>query len=108
MARYLSEMGWDRRYIWGREVRGGSGGALAHAGLEEKASLTAWQQRGVRRQDGRALPAVDIQASLISMDDGEGPTYLIYDNFRVLMRWNKSRYFATSVGLLSDALRAGR
>jgi membrane-bound lytic murein transglycosylase B len=22
MANYLSRMGWDRRYIWGREVQG--------------------------------------------------------------------------------------
>lgn len=30
--------------------------------------------------------------------------YLVTANYDVIMKWNRSRYFATSVGLLSDAL----
>ncbi len=103
MANYLSKMGWNAEYIWGREVKAGSG--VASAGLDEERPLATWQSRGVRRLDGSALPAVAIDASLLKMDDGSGPSYLVYDNFRVLMRWNRSTYFATSVGLLADAIR---
>lgn len=104
MANYLRAMGWDRRYIWGREVRAGRG--VEANGLDEKRSLARWQRAGVRRADGGDLPAVAIDASLLRMDDGAGPSYLVYDNFRVIMRWNRSTYFATSVGLLADAIRA--
>jgi len=104
MANYLSRMGWDRRYIWGREVRLQNG--VATSGLDERRPLAGWHTAGVRRTDGSALPAVAIDASLLKMDDGRGPSYLVYDNFRVLMRWNRSTYFATSVGLLADAIRA--
>jgi membrane-bound lytic murein transglycosylase B len=104
MANYLSRMGWDRRYIWGREVRAGNG--TGTAGLDEKRPLSRWQSSGVRRADGGDLPAVAIEASLLRMDDGSGPSYLVYDNFRVLMRWNRSTYFATSVGLLANAISA--
>ncbi|HRY22828.1 MAG: lytic murein transglycosylase [Geminicoccaceae bacterium] len=104
MANYLSKMGWNPEYIWGREVKAGSG--VASAGLDEERPLATWQARGVRKLDGSALPAVAIDASLLKMDDGSGPSYLVYDNFRVLMRWNRSTYFATSVGLLADAIRA--
>lgn len=104
MANYLSRMGWDRRYIWGREVRVLNG--VASGGLDERRPLARWQSAGVRRADGGDLPAVAIDASLLKMDDGDGPTYLVYDNFRVIMRWNRSTYFATSVGLLADAIRA--
>lgn len=104
MANYLSKMGWNSEYIWGREVKAGSG--VASAGLDEERALATWQARGVRKLDGSALPAVAIDASLLKMDDGRGPSYLVYDNFRVLMRWNRSTYFATSVGLLADAIRA--
>jgi membrane-bound lytic murein transglycosylase B len=31
--------------------------------------------------------------------------FLVTDNFNVIMKWNRSRYFATSVGLLSDQLQ---
>lgn len=104
MANYLSKMGWNPEYIWGREVKAGSG--VASAGLDEERALATWQARGVRKLDGSALPAVAIDASLLKMDDGRGPSYLVYENFRVLMRWNRSTYFATSVGLLADAIRA--
>jgi membrane-bound lytic murein transglycosylase B len=104
MANYLSRMGWDRRYIWGREVRATNG--AGSAGLDEKRPLSGWQSAGVRRTDGGDLPAVAIEASLLRMDDGSGPSYLVYDNFRVLMRWNRSTYFATSVGLLANAISA--
>ena len=104
MANYLSRMGWDRRYIWGREVRVQNG--VATSGLDERRPLARWQAAGVRRADGGDLPAVAIDASLLRMDEGRGPSYLVYDNFRVLMRWNRSTYFATSVGLLANAIRS--
>ncbi len=104
MANYLSRMGWDRRYIWGREVRVQNG--VTTSGLDERRPLSRWQAAGVRRADGGDLPAVAIDASLLKMDDGRGPSYLVYDNFRVLMRWNRSTYFATSVGLLANAIRS--
>ncbi len=102
MANYLSRMGWDRRYIWGREVKVTNG--VQATGLDERRPLSRWQSAGVRRADGGDLPAVAIEASLVRMDDGRGPSYLVYDNFRVLMRWNRSTYFATSVGLLANAI----
>ncbi|MEZ5826236.1 MAG: lytic murein transglycosylase [Geminicoccaceae bacterium] len=107
MANYLSRIGWDRRYIWGREVSGIAGVPASMRGLEQKASLARWAELGVRRKDGGPLPKAGIDASLVVMDDGKGPAYLIYDNYRVIMRWNRSSYFATSVGLLSDAIRSG-
>lgn len=104
MANYLARMGWDRNYIWGREVNAPHG-AKQHAGRDNKAPLATWHERGIRRTNGNDLPNVDIHAALIAHDDGEGPSYLVYNNFDVLMRWNRSTYFATSVGLLADQIR---
>ena len=33
-----------------------------------------------------------------------GPAWLTTSNFKVIMKWNRSTYFATSVGLLADAI----
>ncbi len=107
IANYLSRSGWDDRYTWGREVRlaaaGGSGNSKD--GLKVVKSLPEWQSLGVRRQNGRSLPNVALNASLLRTDDGEGPTYLVYDNFRVLMVWNRSTYFALTVSELSDLIK---
>lgn len=106
MANYLRRSGWDRRYRWGREVRLTRPVGKGRVGLEHRAPLARWAARGVRRLDGRPLPAVAIDASLLLPDGPGGPAFLVYDNYRVLLRWNRSHYFALSVGLLSDAIRA--
>jgi len=104
MANYLSAVGWDRRYIWGREVEAEPAAA---GGLDHEVDLAVWQERGVRRKGGADLPRVALDASLLAMDDGDGPTFLVYDNFRALMRWNRSTYFALAVGLLADTIKRG-
>jgi membrane-bound lytic murein transglycosylase B len=40
-------------------------------------------------------------------DGANGPALLVYENFRVIMRWNKSTYFAASVGYLADSMARG-
>jgi membrane-bound lytic murein transglycosylase B len=107
IANYLARAGWNPSYTWGRAVRlpGGIDGELV--GLDATRSLPEWQALGVRRSDGRDLPAVPIEASLLRMDEGAGPTYLVYGNFKVLMRWNRSTYFGLSVGELSDLIAHG-
>ena len=93
--------------IWGREVARRPASPQSRTGLEHRAPLATWEQRGVRLPDGDRLPSVDINASLLRMDGGAGPSYLAYGNFRALMAWNRSTYFGVSVGLLSDSLKDG-
>jgi membrane-bound lytic murein transglycosylase B len=107
IANYLAKAGWNDRRTWGREV--GLPAALGDGldGLKVRRALPAWQELGVRRADGTALPMVAIDASLLRTDDGAGPAYLVYDNFRVLMAWNRSTYFGLTVGELADLITHG-
>ncbi|MFN3701539.1 MAG: lytic transglycosylase domain-containing protein [Alphaproteobacteria bacterium] len=104
-ANYLSRHGWKAGERWGRAVKLPQGFAKANTGLDVKKPLSAWGAMGVTLPDGSALPSgVDMEASVVVPDGIGGPAFLVYDNFRVIMRWNKSTYFATSVGLLADAI----
>lgn len=106
-ANYLAKNGWKGDQRWGREVRVPAGLPEAQTGLDVKKSLAEWQRLGVRRANGGDLPIVaGMQASLVRPDGAGGPAYLAYDNYRVIMHWNRSTYFATSVGLLADAIAA--
>jgi membrane-bound lytic murein transglycosylase B len=105
-ANYLARSGWDGRYIWGREVAA-RGVGETRTGLEQRATLAAWHAAGVRLPDGGRLPAAPIHASLLRMDDGQGPSFLVYGNFKALMAWNRSTYFGVAIGLLADSLRDG-
>ena len=106
IAAYLLAAGWNGRYIWGREVAVPARLEPGLDGLERRLPLPEWGRRGLRRADGGALPAEPIAASLLRIDDGAGPSFLVYDNVRTLMVWNRSVNFALTVGILADAIAA--
>lgn len=104
-ANYLSKVGWDRDQTWGREVKLPDGFDTSLLGLETKKSLAEWDKLGVRRLSGKNLPERDLQASLVQPDEGKFVrSYLVYDNYRAIMDWNKSHKFAIAVGTLADSI----
>jgi len=104
-ANYLKTEGWNDQYTWGRQVSVPQQLDLSIANIKQQKSLQAWQDLGVRRYNGADLPQVDLQASLVVPDDNHGRIYLVYNNYKVLMHWNRSYYFATAVSYLSDRIR---
>lgn len=104
IANYLKQSGWNDELTWGRQVRLPEGFDTKLSGLKTKKSLSQWQSKGIRRFDYTDLPKVDIKASVVIPDDMKGRAYLAYANYDVLMKWNRSYYFVTSVGYLSDRI----
>lgn len=105
IARFLAQLGWEDEETWGRPVRVPAGFDPRLAGEEVRMTLSRWQAFGVRRLDGAELPDRDLWCSLLLPDGPSGPAFLIYDDFAVLMRWNRSVHFGLAVGHLADALR---
>ena len=103
-ANYLKPEGWNRRETWGRQVTIPDNFDTDLAGIKKTKTLKEWQALGVRRFDGSDLPHVDMQASVVIPDDKHGRIYLAYNNYRVLMHWNRSYYFATAVTYLSERI----
>ncbi|MCP4328869.1 MAG: lytic murein transglycosylase [Alphaproteobacteria bacterium] len=103
-ANFLNALGWDGTKTWGREVSLPPGFDWELASMSVVKPLTEWRQLGVRKAEGGDLPGADITASLILPGGHKGPAFLIYQNFRVIMRWNASINYALSVGYLSDLL----
>ena len=103
-ANYLAKAGWRDDQTWGREVRLPSGFDTGLADIKVIRKISAWQALGVRRADGRDLPRRDLDASIVLPGGPDGPAYMVYNNYRSLLKWNRSTYFATAVGLLSDAI----
>jgi len=106
-ANYLRRSGWDEQYTWGREVRMPRDFDFELSGLDTKKTMSEWQKLGVRRFDGRDLPDVDIKGSLIVPAGFEGPAFLVYKNYRTVLVWNRSIFYAIAVGHLADRLIGG-
>ncbi len=104
MGNFLNELGWQREENWGREVTLPENFDLALADGRTKRSLDDWRQLGLKLADGRPLPEADMKAALLLPYDYRGPAFLVFDNFDVIKRWNRSDSYALAVGHLADRI----
>jgi membrane-bound lytic murein transglycosylase B len=103
-ANYLHDIGWQRGVRWGREVKLPDDFDYSLAGRDGFRPFEEWRKAGVLDAHGRALPGAEFEAALLVPSGHRGPAFLIYDNFRTIMRWNRSENYALSVALLADAI----
>jgi len=107
---YLSGLGWHENETWGMAVKLPKRGIAAPLfGLDKPRALSDWKRLGVKRANGKALTGpASMKLALMHADaakdgsGGEGPVYLVGDNFRALLHWNRSFFFALAAGTLAD------
>jgi membrane-bound lytic murein transglycosylase B len=104
IANYISQLGWHGDQSWGRAVSVPANFDARQAGLDVRRPIAEWYRMGVRAADASPLPGVE--ASLV-IPESSGPALLVYDNFRTIMKWNKSTFFAAAVGMLADSFGSG-
>ena len=104
IANFIAHLGWRNGETWGRAVLLPPDFDVRFTGLDVKRLTGEWGRLGVRNLDSTPLAAPQIEASLVMPDGAGGPALLVYDNFRTIMRWNKSTYFAGAVGYLADSM----
>lgn len=103
-ANFLARLGWRKEERWGREVLLPENFPYTQSGLTNRRPLSHWSSLGVRMANGSPLPAVEMEGSILVPAGHRGPAFLVYGNFDVIMRWNRSEYYALSVGLLADRI----
>ncbi|WP_422125335.1 lytic murein transglycosylase [Sphingobium arseniciresistens] len=117
IANYFVNAGWRKGQPWGVAVTVPAGFDRASvAGKTVPArcprvmnrhsrwlTMAEWRARGIMPQ-GRSLPSDTVLATLLE-PDGPGKTaYLLTGNYRVILDYNCSNFYALSVGLLADAV----
>lgn len=122
IASYLKRYGWKDSQTWGREIQftqiseiafkadrlGGTTPDLACKSYKDLGAwrpLSEWQQKGIRRLNGGALPKRDLQAALIIGDSGDNKGYLVYRNFCSIMKYNPSFKYALGVSMLAEKIK---
>lgn len=97
---YLRKSKWTPGLPWGFEVTVPTG--FDHR--RSRARFAEWGALGIRRADGRDLPA-EGEAILFFPTGAAGPAFLITENFVVIKRYNNSDAYALAVGHLGDRIR---
>jgi len=106
IANYLSKSGWQGDQTWGRAVRLPDKFSSKLLGRKIKKGLKQWHELGVRKLSGKDLPKRNLISSIIRPEKGMvGPAFVVYHNYGVILKWNRSNYFATAVGTLSDKIK---
>ena len=103
-ANFLKHLGWKKGEKWGREVTIPKNFDYRLTGLQNKKKVTEWGSLGVQKANGSALPNSSMEGSLIVPMGHQGPAFLVYQNFRVILGWNRSQLYALSVGYLADRI----
>ncbi|WP_040572186.1 lytic murein transglycosylase [Shewanella benthica] len=106
-ANFLNQLGWQRNERWGREVRLPANFNYDYLGKSKAQGLTEWKQLGLTQSNGAALSTPDMTATLYLPAGHTGPAFLGYKNFDVIMRWNRSEFYAIAVGHLADRINGG-
>ena len=106
-ANFLKRLGWKPGLRWGREVKLPEGFDYSLAGKANKRPISDWRELGILNVDDERLPVSDIDATLHIPAGHAGPIFLSYANFKTIMRWNNSEFYAIAVGHLADRIING-
>lgn len=105
-ANYLASEGWKRGGEWGQQVTlpADFDTALAGTKTAQRKTVAQWQALGVTFPQNSRQPNAQQNAWIVIPDDGQNRGFMALQNFRTLMAWNRSYYFAISIGMMADAI----
>ena len=103
-ANVLSSLGWRANEPWLQEIVVPQTLDWAQTGLNHKASVQDWANRGVRARTG-SLGHANLQASVLLPMGRNGPAFLAYPNFEVYFDWNKSFVYVTTAAYFATRLQ---
>jgi len=100
-ANYLAKTGWRKSELTSIEVKLPENFDYSLAQLHNRKSTADWSQLGVVDIDNNALPALD-NAAILLPQGWQGPAFMVFSNFDVIMDWNRSVNYALSVAHLAN------
>ncbi len=108
-ANYLSHIGWKRGEPWGMEVSLPWNFDYAVSGRNNQKTIREWRKLGVKTTDNKKIKLnSELKAAVIVPEGKKGKAYLVLDNFRKTMLWNRSENYALAIGILADYIKSGK
>ena len=109
-ANYINKIGWEKgqpcfyRVKLTKKVQKKYINLSARK-ISHKLKISKWKRKGVVNIDGSELKT-NLKAALI-LPDGkpETPTFLVFDNYEKILKWNRSLRFGISVCTLANKIK---
>jgi membrane-bound lytic murein transglycosylase B len=100
IANFLAQSGWRAGEPWGQPVTVPAG--TVASGRDVKRPLAEWARQGITPAAGQWAASGDAQSAVIAPDGAGGETFLVFNNFNAIRRYNPSDFYAIAVGLIGD------
>ena len=104
-ASYLKVSNWRAGETWGYEVKLPKGFDPKKVSKSTQRTLGEWQKMGIVRVNDEPYPRLSDKATLFAPEGTSGPSFVLLNNFRSLLRYNVAKSYALAVGHLADRLR---
>lgn len=104
IANYLKQHKWQYHKPWGQEIIiPKTAKAIAqYDQLKTWKPISYWQKLGIKAKQGQLPADKTTKAAIIIYE--QGPSYLVYQNFKTIMSYNRSTFYAGAVGYLSNSI----
>jgi len=109
-ANYINKIGWKKgepcylRVKLNKEIKKKYLNTSARK-ISHKLAISKWNKKGVVNYDGTKIK-LNYKAALIIPDGKIGtPTYLVFDNYEKILKWNRSLRFGVTVCTLANMIK---
>jgi membrane-bound lytic murein transglycosylase B len=106
-AQLLVDYGWKRGQPWGYEVRLTTNFPYEQADLDNVKPLADWRALGVTTVGGGARLAEQKNGAILLPMGTRGPAFLVFDNFKVVLKYNAAISYGLAVCLLAERIAGG-
>lgn len=106
IANYMKQNGWQAGEPWAIQVKLPPKFDMSLEGKAIRKPVSEWSELGVRTENGQPLPFPNMQASIVQPLGG--PTFLTFPNYKMILRYNNSIYYAGAIGYMADKICQGQ
>jgi len=109
-ANYINKIGWDKNQPCFYRVKLNSNVKQKYFNysarkISYRLKIAQWKKKGVVNYDGSELKS-DLKAALVQPDGkADSPTYLVFNNYEKILKWNRSLRFGISVCTLAKMIK---
>jgi membrane-bound lytic murein transglycosylase B len=101
IANYLAQHGWQTNQPWAIQVSLPRHFNKSLLSLKIEKTVKEWEQLGVKPITHRYIDPSTMVSVIRPLG---GPNFMVFNNFKVIMKWNRSTYYAGTVGYVADKI----
>jgi membrane-bound lytic murein transglycosylase B len=109
-ANYINKIGWKKnmpcfdKIVFSRDVNNKYFNHSAR-NISFKKKISDWKKIGINFIDNDEKKINYLAALVLPDGDASSPKFLVYDNYEIILQWNRSLRFALSVCTLAESIR---